>query len=744
MGPIDVSGAGLQDRHVGGGDANGRRALEEAGTRRLRQLVIAARTSAALALAIAAVVLVGGWVMGHPEVARCGFGELPTMKANAAIGIALAAIALCLPVRQWSGFAMASGAAVAALGAAILVEWWSGSNLHIDELIFRDATAIPPDPPGRAYVITALSFVALGLAIVLIRSGGTRRVTAAQALAMASGVASLVSDFGYMARGVAREGLAGAVSQPLLAAVSLTLLSFAALTTAPDDGFMATVTSRLIGGSVARRMVWIALGVVSALAITVRIGADAGWYEDAFGTSLLAALVVPALLSVIWFVAAQANEIDVSREVTQLALAESEAGFRSLFLSSPVALHLEDLSAVKRYVDSIGSAAAATSDPSTLPEVALEVASRAEVVDANTTALAMLGALSTDRARSLTSHLEPAAAPAYLATLVHAIAEGRTSFDTETSIVTRGGARKTVQVRSAALPGHEASYDRIIVAFADVTAQREAERVLRDSRVVLEESVRERTEELEVTAEQLRTSNEELQRFAYVASHDLQEPLRKIVSFSDLLAEEVGDSLGEDARGYVERVTDASRRLQQLIEDLLTYSRAGGSIELEAVSADMVLHRALDALSAAVEESGAVVTHDPLPEVMANATQLQQVFQNLIGNAIKYRGVNPPTIHVTAEHEGDHRRISVTDNGIGFEAEYSDQIFVIFQRLHGKARYGGTGIGLALAKRIVEGHGGRIWAESEPGRGSTFIFTLTAASTSSAATEPSPEVGGTA
>ena len=709
---------------------------------RVERLVLWSRVAAGAALALGLTGLVGGWVLGIDVVARGGLESLPTMKVNAALGIVLAAVALLLPAARWRRAPTLLGLAVAAIGAATLSEWWAGWDLGIDEVLFDDSTVSGSDTPGRAFVITCLSFVALGAAIVLLRAGGHRRLLGAQALAVTAGVVSLVSDFGYLARSVAREGLAGATSQPLLAALSLTLLAFAALTAAPGEGLMAVATSRLTGGAVASRLVPVAFVVVSVLAVVVRVGANADLYEDAFATALLAALAVPALLGVIWFVSEQANRVDAAREEAQEALAESEAGFRSLFQDSPVALQLEDLSPVKRYVEEIGGSRVTEATSGRSPAEALDVVEGVAVLDANAAAAELFGDTG-QGSKGVVAHLDGAAAPALVATKLRAIAEGRTEFEAVTTVVTGSGGRKTVEVRWAVVPGHEATYDRVVVALTDVTAQREAERVLRDARDILEERVKERTTELAATAEQLQRSNDELQRFAYIASHDLQEPLRKIVSFSNLLVEEIGDSLGDDAAHYVGRVTDASRRMQRLIEDLLAYSRAGGPAELGEVRADAVLNRALEALAISIEESGATITHDPLPTVLANPTQLEQVFQNLIGNAIKYRSDAPPVIHVGAARENGRWRITVADNGIGFDTGYSDQIFVIFQRLHGKARYGGTGIGLALAKRIVERHGGRIWAESEPGRGSKFMFTLADASRPSAAVlTPAAETGG--
>jgi len=218
--------------------------------------------------------------------------------------------------------------------------------------------------------------------------------------------------------------------------------------------------------------------------------------------------------------------------------------------------------------------------------------------------------------------------------------------------------------------------------------------------------------------------NDELQQFAYIVSHDLTEPLRTMNRFVQLLASRYQGKLDATADEYIAFITDGAQRMQQMLADLLTYTRVGGqAMTRAAVDCNALLDRVCNDLQIAIQESGARITHDPLPTVRADATRLGQVFQNLIGNALKFRGAAPPRIHVSAQREGRRWRFAVRDNGIGVDPKQAERIFQVFQRLHSR-EYQGTGIGLAICKKIIERHGGRIWVESTPEEGATFYFTI--------------------
>jgi PAS domain S-box-containing protein len=329
------------------------------------------------------------------------------------------------------------------------------------------------------------------------------------------------------------------------------------------------------------------------------------------------------------------------------------------------------------------------------------------------------------------------------AVAIEEIARSGTVSRYEKEFTRKDGSRIPVTLGAATF---DASMATGVAFVLDLTERNRAEEALRHAHDVLERRVLERTAELKKSNERLELevlerqraeavlkqrsqelarSNAELEQFAYVASHDLQEPLRMVASYMHLLEKKYKDRLDADANEFIGYAVDGAKRMHALIEDLLTYSRVGTTAKpLEPTDCSTVVQAALNSVRVALEESGAHFSCDELPTVMGDATQLTQLFQNLIANAIKFRRDQPPEIHIGAEPENELWRFSVQDNGIGIAPEYFARIFVMFQRLHGRTAYPGTGIGLAICKKIVERHGGRIWVESPGKRGSVFKFTL--------------------
>jgi len=277
----------------------------------------------------------------------------------------------------------------------------------------------------------------------------------------------------------------------------------------------------------------------------------------------------------------------------------------------------------------------------------------------------------------------------------------------ELTHTTSTGKELVVESRWALRQGKDGELTGFLEVNRDITAKKLAEEALRSNMASLE------------------LANAELREFAYVASHDLQEPLRAVSSYVQLLAQRYKGRLDQDADDFIFFAQDGASRMQRLIEDLLAYSRVGTRKEpFEHIDCEAVFKETLLNLQLAIEGSGAMVSHDPLPTVSADRFQMVQLFQNLLSNAIKFHGQSSPIIHVGVEKRKREWLFSVRDNGLGIEEQYFQRIFQVFQRLHGRDEYSGTGIGLAICKKIVERHGGRIWVESTPGTGATFYVTI--------------------
>jgi PAS domain S-box-containing protein len=298
------------------------------------------------------------------------------------------------------------------------------------------------------------------------------------------------------------------------------------------------------------------------------------------------------------------------------------------------------------------------------------------------------------------------------------IARGEFIPAIETQRITKDGRLLDVWLTATVLVDDDGKPIGIATTERDITERKQAEASLRVAHDMLEQRVWERTRELQ-------RSNADLAQFAYVASHDLQEPLRMVASYTQLLARRYEGKLDAEADEFIGYVVDGANRMQILINDLLAYSRVGSEgDDFQPADGAAIFDAACANLRSPIGENGAAVTHSHLPTVRGDRTQFVQLFQNILGNAIKYRSDAPPRINVSAARQNGEWVFAVKDNGIGIDPKFSERIFTIFQRLHTQAEYPGTGVGLAICKKIVERHGGRIWVESRPGQGSTFYFTI--------------------
>ncbi len=291
-----------------------------------------------------------------------------------------------------------------------------------------------------------------------------------------------------------------------------------------------------------------------------------------------------------------------------------------------------------------------------------------------------------------------------------------TKFELEdhTVLISARSRRLVVDDSAAPICDESGTISGAVMVFRDITQRREAERALQDAYKQLEQS-----------AAELRRSNEDLSQFASVASHDLQSPLNTVTMYSQLLERRYGDKLGDDGKDLIKQVTTATKRMAALIEDLLRFSTLSATREYtaEPIDAEATVKIAIANLQSAITESGAMVEWTPLPRIRIDESSLVQIFQNLIGNAIRYRSAAVPRIQIFAEQDGDFWRFSCQDNGLGIPAKHHERIFEPFKRLHGQD-VPGSGIGLALCKKIIQRYGGAIWVESKPGMGSTFRFTI--------------------
>jgi PAS domain S-box-containing protein len=652
---------------------------------------------------------VAGWDASSPARAQ----RVTQLIAAAACGIALLALAgWLLDVRllagQWKGFnpmapstalallflsggvfsharwsthplsrrvALAAAGLAAVLGLLVLAQFITGSDWGVELAMARTNELSGRIPLGRmSPLVAATVLLESGALLFLLHT--TRWRLAASVATLLALVATGVNLVILLAYSYGVPFSYGGASIPVafstalatvlvgVGEIKLTLPAVAALRAWRGDSMRGVLVRAFLPAMLAFILVQ---GWVEAVA-------PMGALPKPLWDGLTAVAMCVLIVAVIGLVA---RRIGDTIDRVQGDLRESEAHFRELFDHAPVAYHELDMDGVVRRVNRAECALLGYEANEVLGRPIWEFIARAEYEDSQEV---FRRKLSGERP------LEP-----------HQRLYQR-----------RGGGEVCVEIHDALVRNATGETTGMRTALLDIT---EPKRM---------------TEALKVHAEKLARSNAELERFAYVASHDLQEPLRMVASFTQLLSKRYSGKLDETADRYIDFAVDGAKRMQQLIADLLAYSRVSNKeIEPRQTDSQALVVTAAENLQVAIEESGASVDWDPLPEVWADQTQFIQLLQNLLANAIKFRQKDAaPRIHVSAEDAGGEWRFSVQDNGIGIDPRHADRIFQIFQRLHTRADYPGTGIGLAVCQKVVERHGGKIWVESEPGAGSTFRFTI--------------------
>jgi PAS domain S-box-containing protein len=433
-------------------------------------------------------------------------------------------------------------------------------------------------------------------------------------------------------------------------------------------------------GEVTRRLLPVGLVAPPLIGYFRLQGELVGYYDTTVGIALFASALIGVFSVTVGMIARALGRVETQRLAAEEARRSSEERFSRAFHASPVAM--------------------------TITEAATGV-----FIDLNEAAENMLGYRRAEVLGKTSTDLGIMEAPARESLVAQYRRDGK-ARNQEVRVITRTGDKRTVLLSAEFVDLDQTR--SLLAVMVDITERRAAEDALRASQ-----------EKLTLQATELSRSNAELEQFAYVASHDLQEPLRMISSYLQLIERRYKAKLDTDADEFIRFSVDGAKRMQSLINDLLTFSRVGTRGKpFERVETEKTLGEALANLEVAIEESGGKVTHGPLPAVNGDPGQLTQLFQNLVGNAVKFHGKDPPEVRVEATHNDSQWEFAVRDNGIGIDPNHFDRVFIVFQRLHGRDEYPGTGIGLAICKKIVERHGGRIWVESEPGKGSAFHFTL--------------------
>jgi signal transduction histidine kinase len=727
-------------------------------TARMRKLAL----GIAAGVGCLAVLVIAGWVF-DVELLKSMLPGLVTMKFNTAIALGLCAASLGLLVHVERGPSERSsrgrgpdrilGARLCAVGCLLIAlatgfEYVSGVNLGIDELLIRD----DPDPvdvvyPGRIAPASVVSLTLLASALLALRGSGRPGGRLAEYLALAAGLVALLPLIGFIYQASGFSGLGSRAKMAVHTSISLIALAIGILCARPEGRLVSIVAADSPGGVLARQLFPASILIPLVFGWARLMGERLGWFDSDMGVVLVATATFAVMAMLTWITARDLHGLHLARK------------------SAETAVHAQaDL--LNGIIESIGEGVVACDEKGRFlmfSSSARRIAGLPGLDVPPEQWSARYGAFTPDGSTPFPTESLP---------LVRAM-RGESVDEVELLIRNRGrpeGARVVVSGRPLRSAGGGDCLGGVVV-MRDVTLLRRAEQDLRQARHELERTVLDSAQELaqasselrrqfvlkqaaasepngpggeehvnlanaaralQSTAGTLRQVNlhltrkvTELDEFSYVASHDLQEPLRKLVSFSALLRQDLGRELPERAAKDLEFISEAARRMQALVQDLLALSRAGRrELQVEPLSLAACADAAIQNLNPLIEEKQATLTRDDLPTLPVDRTLITQLYQNLIGNALKFVRGRPPVIHLSARREGHDWILGVHDNGIGINPEHFEQIFAPFRRLHGRAEFDGSGIGLAICRRAAARHGGRIWVESSPGQGSNFFVSL--------------------
>ena len=647
----------------------------------------------AFAFGIGAVVL-AGWMLGS-EVLKAVVPGTVAMKVNTAIafsliGVGIAAASAAQPRSRVRRVGYVLVASAVCLAAVTGIQYVLGVDLGIDSALVREAPgAAGTVHPGRMSPFTVVAFVAIGGAVFLAARGRTAPVVA---LAAGTGLVAGVNVLDRLFAATVPTFLAGYSQMALNTAGTFLVLSVGVLALIARGGPLSVFSDAGPAGVLSRRLAIAALTIPITLAWLRLAGERAGFYDTAYGVVITTVGTIALFFVVTWFTARAVNHAEHERADALDAVRESQQRLQAILDNSPLVTFIKD--AAGRYL---------------FVNKAYEDLFQLE-------RSAVLGTTDAD-------HLPPAVVAALTANDRRVLAQSR-PLEIEEEVQTSAGMRTFLSVKFPLYDVDGNAYAVCGVA-TDITERNDAARRLTE------------------LSTELARSNAELEAFASAASHDLQEPLRKIQAFGDRLAGRLAGIDDNDAASDLERIVGAARRMSGLIQDLLAYARVS-TVPVEPVPVDLgrAVADVMVDLETRITDSGAVMEIGELPTVRGDLTQLRQVLQNLIGNALKFTIADrQPVIRIqsTRSSSSDGRAgwaISVTDNGAGFDPKYADRLFAPFQRLHGRSEYEGTGMGLAICRKIIERHGGTIVAESAAGVGTTFTAWLPAMELDDAGTTP--------